>query len=110
MPTAQNNFVAKPIFGRQSLGVFGSNGNANNNSQNHKMSGDLGDDYYNNQPYLYQPFVDSYPLIINKNLHNFVLEKFVYKTKTGWTAGGHGLRVNSPDTFTNDISPWVVIE
>ena len=114
IPTVQNNFVAKPIFGRQSLGIFGNNNsihdNLHNNTQNHKMSGDLGDDYYNNQPYLYQPFVDSYPLIINKNLHNFVLEKFVYKTKTGWTPGGHGLRVNSPDTFTNDISPWVVIE
>ena len=95
------DFIGKPIYGRQGAGIFGMVNNA-------EFSGDLSDEYYNLQPYIYQPYYHCVPIIEDKTLYNVTVEKFVYKTSQGWQPGGQGLRLDT-DKVINNISKWHIL-
>jgi hypothetical protein len=73
------------------------------------FSGDLSDDYFNSQYYIYQQMWNSYPVIYNNESYKSTLEKFVYKTKDGWKVGGQGLRISQSNIADNDSS-WLAIK
>jgi len=99
------NWIAKPIWGRQGAGVFGKQKVLDKIID---FNGDMSDDYYNNQYYIYQQMWDSYPIIVNNITYKSTLEKFVYKTKDGWKAGGQGMRISQENVINNDSS-WLVL-
>lgn len=102
-----DDWIGKPIWGRQGNGVFGMKNNVSFRSRENQK-----DDYYNNQYYIYQENPQLKTVLLEKDgvntFVNITLEKFVYKTKHGWKAGGQGLRVTS-DEVVKDSSQWVVI-
>jgi glutathionylspermidine synthase len=101
-----NNWIGKPIWGRQGSGVFGQeivDGVVSN------FNGDMSDSYYNEQYYIYQKMWDSYPITLNNTIYKSTLEKFVYKTNSGWKAGGQGLRI-SPEHIINNDSSWLILQ
>ena len=96
-----NDWIGKPIFGREGKGIFG--------KQNGKdISGDCDDEYYNNQWYVYQPFIQTMPLIWNKKAYDFTLEKWVYKIDNVWQVGGQSLRISTNQIIDNK-SKWLSI-
>jgi glutathionylspermidine synthase len=95
------NWIGKPIFGREGRGVFGEVGGQN-------IAGDCTDDYYNNQLYVYQPFIDSKKINYLGRDYFYTLEKWMYKTNNGWLPGGHGLRLTEGNIVDNK-SIWVVL-
>ena len=96
------NWIGKPIFGREGRGIFGEVGGQN-------IAGDCTDDYYNNQLYVYQRFIDSKKIEYLGKQYFYTLEKWVYKTSSGWLPGGHGLRLTEQNIVDNK-SIWVVLE
>jgi glutathionylspermidine synthase len=95
------NWIGKPIFGREGRGIFGEVGGQN-------IAGDCTDDYYNNQLYVYQRFIDSKKIIYKEKEYFYTLEKWMYKTNSGWVPGGHGLRLTE-DKIVDNKSIWVVL-
>jgi glutathionylspermidine synthase len=98
---ARINWIGKPIFGREGRGIFGEVGEQN-------IAGDCNDDYYNNQLYIYQPFIDSKKISYFGKEYYYTLEKWMYKTNSGWVPGGHGLRLTEGKIVDNK-SIWVVL-
>ncbi len=96
-----SNWIGKPIFGREGRGVFGEVGAQN-------IAGDCTDDYYNNQLYVYQNFIDSQKIEYLGKQYFYTLEKWMYKTSSGWKSGGHGLRLTQ-DNIVDNKSIWVVL-
>ena len=95
------DWIAKPIWGRQGAGIFGKVGSGD-------IEGDLSDEYYNSQNYIYQPFHKLKPIVFQGRSYNFTLEKWVYKTDRGWQPGGHSLRL-AEGAIVNDTSKWLTI-
>ncbi|MBC7472408.1 MAG: glutathionylspermidine synthase family protein [candidate division SR1 bacterium] len=99
------SWIGKPIWGRQGTGVFGKQtilGKTTN------FNGDMSDEYYNNQYYIYQQMWNSYPIVIDNIAYKSTLEKFVYKTKDGWKTGGQGMRVSEENVIDN-YSSWLIV-
>jgi glutathionylspermidine synthase len=97
------SYIGKPIFGRQGLGVIGQDNFGN-------IEGDLSDSYYNNQYYVYQPFVESKSLMYQGLSYHYTLEQWVYKTaENQWESGGLGLRI-TPKQVVDDLSQWLSVE
>lgn len=95
------NWIGKPTFGREGRGIFGEVGGQN-------IAGDCTDDYYNNQLYIYQPFIDSKKILFQGKEYFYTLEKWMYKTNSGWVPGGQGLRLTKGNIVDNK-SIWVVL-
>ena len=99
---SKSNWIGKPIFGREGRGVFGEVGGQN-------IAGDCTDDYYNNQLYVYQNFIDSKKIEYLGKQYFYTLEKWMYKTDSGWKPGGQGLRLTQ-DNIVDNKSIWVVLD
>jgi glutathionylspermidine synthase len=100
------SWIGKPIWGRQGAGIFGKQVIS---GQSVEFNGDMSDSYYNNQYYIYQQMWDSHPIAIKDVAHKGTLEKFVYKTKAGWLAGGQGMRISQKHIIDNESS-WLIVE
>jgi glutathionylspermidine synthase len=100
------DWIAKPIWGRQGSGIFGKQTILGKEKD---FSGDLSDDYFNSQYFIYQQMWSSYPVTYNNETYKTTLEKFVYKTNAGWKVGGHGLRISKSNIANNDSS-WLAIK
>jgi glutathionylspermidine synthase len=99
------NWIGKPIWGRQGAGIFGKQTVLGKTID---FSGDMSDEYYNNQYYIYQQMWDCYPIIIDQKSYKSTLEKFVYKTADGWKAGGQGMRISEKNVIDN-YSSWLIV-
>jgi glutathionylspermidine synthase len=99
------SWIGKPIWGRQGAGVFGKQTVLGKTID---FSGDMSDEYYNNQYYIYQQMWSSYPIVINNISYKSTLEKFVYKTADGWKAGGQGMRISEENVIDN-YSSWLIV-
>jgi glutathionylspermidine synthase len=96
-------WIAKPIWGREGNGVFGYEGSK-------KFSGNMSDEYFTNQWYVYQPFYEGTKLAREGKQYSYTLEQWVYKDTTGiWKCGGKSLRLASGSIVDNN-SRWLVIE
>lgn len=93
------DWIGKPIFGREGKGIFGKD-------KGKDISGDVDDPYYNDQWYIYQPFIQTSQITFNKQLYNYTLEKWVYKVNGKWKPGGQSLRINLSKITTN-TSSWL---
>ena len=101
---SMHSWIAKPIWGRQGLAVFG-----NNHGQ--EFFSDFNDEYYNNQWYAYQPYFTPKSLEYRGKSYTYTLEQWVYYDGDTWQSGGSGLRLNlAGESITNDNSRWLVIE
>ncbi len=97
----ETGWIGKPIWGRQGAGIFG-------NDLSGDIQGDLRDEYYNNQNFIYQPFHKLKPIVFEGQTCNFTLEKWVYKTESGWRPGGQSLRLTLGN-IVEDTSRWLTI-
>jgi len=97
-------WIAKPIWGRQGLAVFGKD-------HGREFFSDFSDKYYNNQWYAYQPYFSPILLKYLGKSFTYTLEQWVYRVGDVWKMGGSGLRLNAKDNeITGDNSRWLVVE
>jgi glutathionylspermidine synthase len=100
------SWIGKPIWGRQGSGVFGKQ---MIDGRLIEFTGDMSDEYYTNQYYVYQQMWTCSPVIIDGIEYKSTLEKFVYKTNEGWKPGGQGMRISQESVIDNESS-WLIVE
>jgi glutathionylspermidine synthase len=99
-----DQWIAKPIWGRQGMAVFGT-------QQGNEFYSDFSDTYYSNQWYAYQPFFSPTPFYFHGVPTTYTLEQWVYHDGSQWKAGGYSLRLNAADTLvSSDDSRWLVVQ
>ena len=96
------DYIAKPIFGREGLGIFGQ-------KNNEIFSGDCSDSYYTDQFYVYQPFLNGNKINLSGEQYTYTLEKWVVKINGIWHSSGQGLRISKSDIIDN-VGQWVGLE